>query len=69
MKNAFNKAKVSLNIFKMIKPNVNQKGSALDMLINKISQDVRPEVPHHPWRVITEKQGLQDAGPLSMMDN
>ena len=32
------------------------------------SQNVRPEVPHHPWRDITE-QGLQDGGPLSMMDN
>ena len=32
-----------------------------------LSQDVRPEVPHHPWRVTTE-QGLQDVGPLSLID-
>ena len=27
-----------------------------------LSQGVRPEVPHHPWRVITE-QGLKDDWP------
>ena len=36
--------------------------------VQTLSQVVRPEVPHLPWRVITE-QGLQDAGPLSMIDN
>ena len=41
--------------------------SVMGCMPTTLSQDVRPEVPHHPWRAITE-QGLQDAGPLSMMD-
>ena len=45
----------------------NEKSKTKSCFHLTLSQVVRPEVPHLPWRVITE-QGLQDAGPLSMMD-
>ena len=41
----------------------------LTMMAETLSQDVRPEVQHHPWRAVTETKDFRMLGPLSMMDN